>query len=332
MARLTPRTAGFAGRDTPVPMVTWALRWAVRLGMGKANVVARCATASGDGTIADGTSGLGVLAVLWSGRLWTAVLWTTVAALSTSQAAAQEVETARRQYLSAEFEESAASFEAILARPSLDRADAAEAHRYLAALRQMLGDAGAASQHADAAVALDPTVEAPEGAAPETAAALAAARDRLGGQTAVLRITASERAGPNPSFRTEAVVAPAPPAMADRIELRCVSGPHSATERAALPRVVLTLEQTAGDVVCRASVRTAGGATLLETRETLSPALTAPAAALASMPEAEDDSGSVWPIIGVGAGVAAIGATVLLVVLMSGGDQATLGGPEVEGW
>lgn len=249
---------------------------------------------------------------------------------------AQDVASARRLYLEADFRASADEFEAVLAQPSLDAARAAEAHRYLAALRSMLRSPDAARAHAAAAVALDPTIEPPEGAPPETEAMFEEARREFGGATATLAITAEGSPAPGAPLEVQATVAPSPDRLLSRIELRCVSGDAEANERGPAPAVTLTFEPASDEVHCRAAARTSGGATLLSARESFGGGGGGGGVAIIGTETGEDDDegGSPWPWIAVG-GAAVAAAAVVAVVLLTGSsssDTAMLGAPRVEGW
>lgn len=98
-----------------------------------------------------------------------------------SSAWAQPADAARTLFLDARFEEAITAFDDLLD-TSDDAGDSLEAHRYLVVLHDIVGNADAAREHARAAIALDPSVELPEGSTPRAEGYLRnarAARERL---------------------------------------------------------------------------------------------------------------------------------------------------------
>lgn len=240
-----------------------------------------------------------------------------------SVSSAQTLDEARRAYLEADFRRSAETFEAVLETPSVDRAGAVEAHRHLAALRLLLGDAALARRHAEAAVALDPATSPPEGAPPAAESLFDEARDAFGGRAAAIAIE-GETAGDDLDVR--ASVSPAPEALADRIGLRCVHGADAAEETAELPEVALRIARPAQTVHCRAWITGGGGAQLIDASATFD--LEAASEQVTEVGE----GGSPWPWIGLVAGVLVVGAVVAYALISSGSDGARLGAPQAEGW
>lgn len=251
-------------------------------------------------------------------------------------AAAQSIEEARRLYLDADFQEAIQEFEGVLASPGVDALEAEEAHRYLAMLRVLMRDEPAARRHADAAVALDPDVEAPEGAPPEVSALLDAAREASGRRRAAIAIAAEGTVTSGERTRITATLAPAPEALAAVLSLRCASGGASADERGAPPSVSVELAVEGESVVCRAAAGPASGASLITARAELAPAeptRAGPSGALAPDRDEEEGGAGPWLWIGIGAGVVAVGTVVAILVTGGGGSEdASLGSPRVEGW
>jgi hypothetical protein len=183
------------------------------------------------------------------------------------------VEQGRELYMEADFEAAGAAFSAVLDSPGLDRADATEAHRYLAAIALIVGDGHRVAEHARAAVALTPSVEAPEGAPPELSEALDEARAELGEEGVTLGISSDpEVLEPGATAEVTARLEPSPAGLVDAVRLRCggeavpeidASGPP--------PEVSVTVAPGAGaaSVRCSAEAETSAGAALFEVEATL---------------------------------------------------------------
>lgn len=253
-----------------------------------------------------------------------------VCAIPLSRASAQSITRAERQYLQADFEAARVGFRAVLASPTVDRAQAANAHRYLAAIELAFGNAPSARAHLEAALVLSRDVTLPSGAE-ELEPVLAELRASMGTRSA-LRITSR---GPMIAGRPARVVArlePAPAPLGTRIALRC--GP-SAMRDAPLPEVSVSVTPTLGDVSCTADVETSAGAAILSTRRTFRVG-SRTGGATSSPAGASDDRGRAlpaWPFFVGGAALVTIGAIVVIaVVASSGSDEAFVGRPEVDGW
>ncbi len=243
------------------------------------------------------------------------------AAPAAAQPAAPTIAEARERWFEAEFEASLAGFEAILEAPDLSPGDALEAHRYLAALCQILGDEEPARVHADAAVALDPSIEPPDGAPPQARDLFLMARRRIGGREATIVVEAPEPLVLEEPGRVVARVDPAPPALFADLRLRC----GAASREGAPPSVELSVTPE-GDLTCIAEARTASGAVLRTTHRTFD-------LATAGAPVAETRGRRAWPWV-VAASVvaaAAVGTTVGVVVARNGRDPE-LASTTVVGW
>lgn len=261
-------------------------------------------------------------AAAWLGLVATVVV-------CASPAAAQSIDEARRHYLQAEFEEAVAGFEAVLEAPSLTLDEAVEAHRHMMALRQLLGDEAGAVRHAEAAVALDPTVAPPEGASPALGEMIAQARERLGGR-ARLRIEAPEPLALDEAGRVVAELAPAPEGLVGELRLRCASGSSVEEQRGPAPSVELSITPVDAEVLCSAAAATMGGATLFEAREELLIGATEDGPTPAG---GGDDGVAIGVGVGIGAAALIAAGVVLAVVFLGGGGStANLGPPMVEGW
>jgi hypothetical protein len=240
--------------------------------------------------------------------------------------ASSDAERGRQLYLEANFEGARVAFEAVLASADLDRAGATEAHRFLAAISLIVGDAPGAARHAAAAVALTPTVTSPEGAPPELEGALDAAREELGEEGATLRISSDpEVIDSGDSAQVTARLEPSPVGLAAALQLRCAGEDVPPADAAGPPpsvAVTVAPARGASAVECAARAETDGGATLLY--------------AEATIPVRGGSGGGEvlwWPWV-VGAGGAAVIAAVVtvVVVVLTAPTDANIVGPQVEGW
>jgi hypothetical protein len=259
------------------------------------------------------------------------------AALTTvcaSRARASDVEEARRAYFDADFQASAAAFDRVLARANLEKADAATANCFLAALRFMLGSAGQAREHAASCIALDPDARPPDGAPPEVGALFDQVRQETGGRRAALRID-SEGAPTDGVTRVFAELDPSLPGTITTLRLGCgTDATDVVLEEGAPPRVTAAIASTKGTLRCQASALTAAGAALLRQNGTfdLSRAGSGPLSG-GTDPADDDDSAPIWPWIAAGGGVVAAAVVVTVLLLTTGGsDDAKLGTTRVEGW
>ena len=239
-------------------------------------------------------------------------------------AEAQEVERARQLYLEADFPAALEAFNAVLESAEVDREGALEAHRYLAALFVVFEDSENARRHAEAAVALDPEVTAPEGAPPELAELLDGVRSEQGDTAATIEIEAEEPGlERDRDGRVSARLAPAPQALAARIVLRCTGDVEDDEENEGpLPQVEVTLRPsaTARGVQCEARAETEAGALMVEAEQEL---------------EVHRGHGRrrVWPwVVGFGGGAVLAGVIVAVAVVASRPDDAFIDRPRVEGW
>jgi hypothetical protein len=263
--------------------------------------------------------------VLWAGfLLCLAPSWAT-AEVSEGES---ELDRGRELYLEAAFERARLVFEETLGSADLDPGDALEAHRYLAALELIVGEADAAERHAAAAVALDPSVEAPEGAPPELGELLDSVRADQGERRAELRIaTDEEELEQGQASTIAAELRPAPEALVATLRLRCDDSEAEATPPTV--EVSVTPDPEAEQVHCDASAETEAGAVLLQAARDF-----AVRREEAGVGGGGDDDGGVlwWPWV-LGAGVAAVVAgLVAVIVLNTGPEDAYIAGPRVDGW
>ena len=245
--------------------------------------------------------------------------------LSAAVARAQSAEEGRRLYMDAQFQEAVRAFESVLASAAATRADVLAAHQHLTALHVFLGNEEAAVRHAEAAVALDPEVRAPEGSPPQVAAALDAAREEVGGRSSLSIVPAGEIL-PSEQVTIAATVAPAPPALVSSVWLRCVAeGAPPAEATAAPPRVsiAITPGASAPEVECTAAARTAGLADVARVVERMP--VSGNEALLGASDGDDDDGGGVpWVWVGVGAAAVALAAVIVVVLATSSGGDPTI--------
>lgn len=249
-------------------------------------------------------------------------------------ASAQSTEDAVLAFSEARFDDSRAMFTAVAASGAASTADLAEAHRYLAALGLLFGQPASARAHADAAVALQPRVTAPEGAPEQTSALFARASADRGSSTMelVIELPLEPVAGAPVHARVELVGAPE--ILSGPIDLRCRgAGPESVatSSSGAVEMEVATRGLEPGDIVsCGARARTSGGALLRESRRTV--ALRAIEADRPVVPATPSGgSSSTWIWVGAGAAVVATAVVIGLLAASSGGE-INLGRPQVEGF
>jgi hypothetical protein len=263
------------------------------------------------------------------------------------------LDAARELFLEADFRRARTAFRSVLERRELDAAEALEAHRYLAVLGQMLRDEGDARRHAEAAVALAPDTGPPEGSPAEATSLFEGTRRALGGRRATLRITPAGEMTAEQAGRVEAVLDPAPPALAARVRLRCTAGSAPAvTGESESPRASVEVTPPAGaDVVaCDATALGAGGGAMVTASERF-----AVGGGTVSVDILDGEGGSgdgdagsgdpvddgddddtpgppLWVWLAAG-GAAATAVAIITIALVAGGaDDAGLESSRVEGW
>lgn len=235
---------------------------------------------------------------------------------------------AERQYLQADFASARSSFRAVLASRTLDRVQAAEAHRYLAAIELAFGRAPEARAHLEAALVLSRQIELPSGAEqlePVVTEILAAM-----GPDSGLRIASIAPLAAGRPSRVVARLTPAPPLLGARITLRCGGDD---TRSGAFPEVALTVTPSPGPLRCTAEITTSSGAVVLTSQRIFRvPAAIGPPI---DRDERRDDASRlpVWPFVVGGGALVAIGVVVAIAVATSSGsDDAFVGRPVVDGW
>jgi hypothetical protein len=248
---------------------------------------------------------------------------------SAGSAWAQPAEDARQLYLNARFQEAVEAFDAVLVAEGVTRADVVESHRHLTALHVLLGDATQASRHARLAVALEPAVQAPEGAPPQVTQALDAARSELGG-AASLSIAPEGEVVAGESVRAVAELTPSPEGLAASVFVRCTAGSGAPVEgTAAPPRVAVEVPTTEEDdaVACRAAARTSAGVDLIVAEQSI---LLEGGSGTGYGGPADDGGGLPWIWIGVGAGALVLAGVLVAVLATSGGGDPSIDEASVE--
>jgi len=220
----------------------------------------------------------------------------------------------------AQFEQAQRIFEEVLASEALSRQDAITAHSHLGAIHQILGDADASTAHAAAAIALDPSVEPPNGA-PGFEPVLAAAR-REQGQMAALRIEAPDALPANRDTRIVAILDPAPARLVQTIRLNCSVGRERLQVESELPSAEITVTplESASTAHCESEAVTEGGARLFSASEDLDVFI---------------PGSNTWLWVAIGGGAALVLSAVIIAVAVSssGGDDAQIvGEPTIVGW
>lgn len=240
---------------------------------------------------------------------------------------AQSVEDGREAYLSAEFERAGEIFEGVLRDEAATPADLAEAHRYLAALRIMLGQAEPGARHATMAVALDPEATPPQGVPPEVEQAFTEAAEVLAGQRARLSVASGDILVAGDRATITAQLEPTSLPYVDAIHIECAAGTSTSEERGPPPTVITSLALEGELARCTARALNEGGASLVSSEWE---------GQIQGGPEegGGDDGVVIGAVAGsVGGALVIAGVIILAVVLSSdGGDQATVGVPTVIGW
>lgn len=241
---------------------------------------------------------------------------------------AQGIDQAEARWFEADFDGARRLFEAVLGSAQLSTTEAVAAHRYLAALDDLRGDARRAQLHAEAALALDPSANAPDGAPRGTAALFAAARSRLGGRRASLSIASVPDLVSNGRRTVEVRVEAAPEGLVPVLHLRC--GELERTARGSS----LVVEVDAGaDVDCTAEARTEGGAALLRAERGFGPSGRSSTATGTARATADDRTVRRRRVGAItGASAAAVAAVLVGVLVHRSAEDARFGGTTVVGW
>ncbi len=241
-------------------------------------------------------------------------------------ARAQSLDEARTRFYGADFDGARTAFEALLGAPSLTRAQAIEAHRFLAVIALGQGQHDHALDEARAAVALDPDVRPPAGTPPEGRRLFEEARRSLGPGGAQLSVAS----GPSLTGEGAAVTAsllPYPDALKGRLTLACDgAGVPPQQQSSTPPAVRLTVVRpSSGTLTCTARLASAGGTILMEQHVILHVSPAHPRERARPVP---------WGWIAAGTGVAlaaSIVAIVLAVSVSSQGNTAAFGPPRIDG-
>lgn len=249
-----------------------------------------------------------------------------IIAMACADALAQEAPDAaagREAYLAADFPAAAAAFERALDADARSREDALEAHRHLAMLRFVLGDADAARGHTAAALTLERDAQPPEGSPPEVTGLFDEARARLGRRSALeLEVEPREEGA-----TLVASLALWPSALSGSLSVECATdGGAPLRAQGRPPRVSLAVPSLALDTRCGAALGPRTGAVWLTATRQL--------AAETRPPARGDDEVWPWVLGGVGAALVVAAIIVVAVVLAPGGAQDARFAPvvQVPGW
>ncbi|MCB9593510.1 MAG: hypothetical protein H6719_12320 [Sandaracinaceae bacterium] len=234
---------------------------------------------------------------------------------SASHASAQAaLDEGRALWAEADYEQAAAVFDAVLADPSSDHRAILQSHRYLFAIRSVLGDPAAAERHGRAALALNPNVTPPDGAEQ-----LAGALEALRSATHPVRLLLTyetERRHARVRLLDDA-------GLVETLTLRCVHGAWSDVAEGPSPDLELAIApEVGGELGCNATARTASRALLLEGQDAF------------TLPPPDPDAGRDDPLIialGIGGALLAVAALVAIVVGVTVSTPVVLGAC-VDGW
>lgn len=267
----------------------------------------------------------------YSGSILTAFTVVTVVLFCAGEALADDVEEAQELYLEADFPGALEAFQELLEAEDLDLETAIESHRYLAALYLITEETRNARRHAQAALALDPDVEAPEGAPPELAHLFDEVREEQGDIPATITIEVGEEGLARGRESTvTAQLEPAPPALAARLSLWCSGDLEDAADtEGAPPRVELDVipDDEGQEVHCEASAETEAGAVMVEADQDLE------VGEGRGRSRRRRSGRRVWPwALGFGGGAVIVGAIVAGALVASRPDDAFIDPPQVPGW
>lgn len=243
-------------------------------------------------------------------------------------ALAEGVEEAQDLYLEADFPGALEVFNGLLESEDLDLETAIEVHRYLAALYLITEETSNARRHAEAAAALEPDVEAPEGAPPELAQLLDEIRAEQGDIPATITIEVGEDGLARGRDATiTAQLEPAPRALVSRLNLWCSGDLEEAADTTGTPPQVeleVIPDEEGQQVHCEASAETGAGAVLVEAEQDLE---------VGEGGRRRRSGRPVWPwALGFGGGAAVVIAIVAGAVVASRPDDAFIDAPQVPGW
>lgn len=265
-------------------------------------------------------------------KKWVLSATLAVCLFTSGTARAQGIAEGRELYFDADFEAAVEAFEAALEGRDITRREAATAHIYLGALRFMFDRLDEARSHVEAAVALEPDIEAPDGAPTELRDLVVDVRRDLGGP-ARLEIHTDGEMAPGRRVEVRATLDPAPFRLEVSISLECFSGEQSVADAHGPPPEVSTwLRFEEEGLRCSAEALTSTGAMLIRNTRELRAVREFATRSDSDESSNESNRRGLWIGLGVGAGVLVIAAIVLAVVFAD--DTASLQETIVngEGW
>jgi hypothetical protein len=223
---------------------------------------------------------------------------------------ASEMDRAYAAYLEADFDAARRHLGSAMARPEAGSAELARGHALAAVLASLDPSRGAEVASAiELALALDPSVEVPEGAPRAVSERFAEARRARAAVTPGVVVT-SEGAGAGRAVTAAARDVPAP--LVGSVHLRC-------GEREASDALTARLTVGADAVACAGEVRHPDGRSLF-----------AGSLELTAEPSSDGEVG--WIVLGVVLGAAAVGAAIAVGVAVGTSQDPGLGHPVVIGW
>jgi len=242
-----------------------------------------------------------------------------------------ELTAGQAAYERAEFADAEAHFERVLREESVGRSDLSVAHAYLFTLAHASGDETSASAHAEAALALDPTVRAPPSAPPSAVALLDRERARRAGRPSRVAVRFTERIVGGARIGVRAEATDTPPALAGQLHLRCrgqgVPLAEGRPVRSVTAELTLAPVSAGTDVTCEAFLSTPEGV-VVDRASVRATAAIAPGSTATSTSR-RSNHGLLYLGIGAGAAIVAT-AAVIAVILAKQPDQASLGAPRFE--
>ncbi|MEZ4288361.1 MAG: tetratricopeptide repeat protein [Polyangiales bacterium] len=248
---------------------------------------------------------------------WT-LLALSVLFMSVSSAQAQSIKEARSYYMQADFDRAVESLNLVLQKDPLPRSEAAQAHRYLATLNEILGDSKEAAMHVRAAVALEPSIGAAPGSPQSIIDAFNSVRTELKGEAAQIYMRRENSDG---NAIVTATLSPEPKALADKIAVRCKSGRRIIGDAQPVPTVSVTIVSPDPDLSCEARVLTVQGGVLLRESSMFTNDERSQTMLLGDGATERDTvtkKRKKWPWIVAAVGVAAAGGAVAAVLLTKG--------------
>lgn len=237
-------------------------------------------------------------------------------------------EDALAMFLNGRFPEAIAAYESVLDSPALTLETAVESHRYLVVLYDLTSKASAAQQHARAAAALDPAVQAPEGASAEAERLLRDASASAQRAAVLVEPVGAEREGEDVTIRSRVVHGDGLDLA--QLRLHCSFAGEGADAVGDVGGTELTRADAQSPVRCDATAMTPHGAALLTGRleRELESGRVDHELSLATESDSNDGASTRrrrWVIGGTVAGAAVVAISVVLAVALTRSSNPQLG-------